>query len=79
MNANAKLIDTEGLIKELFPDPKMAPSRRTIDRARKQGQIPFVKLGGLIYFDPTAVREALLKLGAPKVRPEKETAVKAKA
>jgi len=53
------LVDTAGLLKTLWVDPATAPCGRSIDRLRRRGVIPFVKLGHLVYFNPAAVLEAL--------------------
>lgn len=53
------LVDTAGLIREVWKDPTTAPSARSIARARKDGKLPYVRLGGLVYFDPEAVKRAI--------------------
>ena len=53
------LVDTAGLIREVWQDPNTAPSARSIARARRDGKIPYIRLGGLIYFDPEAVKRAI--------------------
>lgn len=53
------LVDIEGLKTAVWGDPNVAPSSRTITRLRKKNQIPYVKVGGLIYFSPDEVLRAL--------------------
>jgi hypothetical protein len=55
----ATLVDTAGLITQLWPDRETAPSPMTIARLRKQGKIPYVRLNHLIYYDTDAVRRAI--------------------
>lgn len=52
--------DIKGTVPIVFPDEKSRPSLRTFDRWRKRGIVPSVKLGHMRYFNPSAVREALL-------------------
>ncbi|HOX56695.1 MAG TPA: hypothetical protein P5205_07560 [Candidatus Paceibacterota bacterium] len=62
------LVDTAGLIHDLWQDAETAPSERFITRLREEGKIPYVKLGHLIYFDPEAVRKVIMESfkGQPK-------------
>lgn len=53
------LVDTAGLISQLWPDQETAPSGRSIARLREQGKIPYVRLNHLIYYDADAVRRAI--------------------
>ena len=55
------LVDIHGLIKAIWTDPAIAPCTRTIDRMRERRQIPFIKLGHLIYYSPGAVVEAITR------------------
>ena len=54
-----KYVDINGLIAALWPDVKTAPCKRTIERMRKKNLIPFVRLGGLIYYVVEEVRRAI--------------------
>ena len=52
--------DNKGTVLILFPDNKSRPSLRTFDRWRRRGIIPSIKLGHMRYFNPAAVKAALL-------------------
>jgi len=52
------LVDAEGLLRAIFP-PECRPSRRWLDRQKKARRIPFIKLGGLVFYSPEKVRMAL--------------------
>ena len=53
-----RLIDAKGLLKILFAD-NCRPSLRWFRTRHKLGQIPSVRIGRLVFFDPDAVRAAL--------------------
>jgi hypothetical protein len=63
------LVDTAGMIREVWKDPATAPSKRSIARARKDGKLPYIRLGGLIYFDPEAVKRAITERMTVPQRP----------
>jgi hypothetical protein len=63
------LVDTAGMIREVWKDPDTAPSPRSIARARKEGKLPYIRLGGLIYFDPEAVKRAIAERMTVQQRP----------
>ena len=52
--------NNKGTVLSLFPDKKSRPSLRTFDRWRRHGIIPSIKLGHMRYFNPAAVKAALL-------------------
>jgi hypothetical protein len=52
------LTDAAGLLKSIWPE-SCRPSRRWLDRQKKAKRIPFVKLGGLVFYSPEKVRIAL--------------------
>ena len=54
----SKLTDASGLIKALF-DEDCAPSLRTVREWTHRRVVPFVKVGRLVFFSPTDVRQAL--------------------
>lgn len=54
-----RLVKGPALLAELWPDAKDRPSLRTLSRWQDAREIPFVKLGGLIFFDPDQVRETI--------------------
>ncbi len=53
-----QLVDAEGLLEILFEE-KSRPSLRWLREQQLRRAIPFVRLGRLIFFDPTLVRAAL--------------------
>jgi hypothetical protein len=53
------LVKARGLAISLCPDPDSRPSLRTIRRWQDMRLIPFLKIGGAVYFDPVQVRRAL--------------------
>jgi hypothetical protein len=53
-----KLVDARGLLEALF-DESSRPSLRWLRNAQAQRKIPFMRLGRLIRFDPSAVRAAI--------------------
>jgi hypothetical protein len=59
-NTPTNLIKRDACIALLFGEADR-PSRRTWEAWKARRMIPFVKLGGLCYYDPVAVREALAK------------------
>lgn len=55
-----QLVDAEKLLELLFPADCRPTMRWLRERTRKR-EIPFVKLGRLVFFNPALVREALAK------------------
>jgi hypothetical protein len=53
-----QLVDAAGLLAALFPE-SCRPSRRWLDRQKAARRIPFVKLGGLVFYNPVQVRATL--------------------
>ena len=56
-----KLVDANGLLTCLFPDPTSRPSLRWLRSQQKARTIPSVRLGRLVFFDPEQVNAALEK------------------
>lgn len=54
----AQLLDAAGLLKALFPETAR-PTIRWLRLRQKLREIPFVKIGHLVFFDPRKVRAAL--------------------
>jgi hypothetical protein len=52
------LTNAAGLLKAIFPE-SCRPSRRWLDRQKKAKRIPFIKLGGLVFYSPEKVWIAL--------------------
>lgn len=63
--ASDKLTDAEGLRMALW-DKKSRPGLRTIRRWTAKKAIPFIRIGGSIFFDPEQVRAAFRQCGQPK-------------
>jgi hypothetical protein len=53
-----KLIGDEALLEALF-DEGIRPTKWWLRDQRKARKIPFIKIGRVILYDPTAVRKAL--------------------
>ena len=49
------LVDAAGLLAALFPE-SCRPSRRWLDRQKAARRIPFIKVGGLVFYNPSQVR-----------------------
>jgi uncharacterized protein YbaR (Trm112 family) len=60
INSPVQLVDAEKLLEILFP-PECRPTLRWLRERQKKRDIPFVKLGRLIYFNPASVQDALAK------------------
>lgn len=60
-----RLVDARGLLQTMFADG-CRPSLRWLRTQQKRRAIPSVRLGRLVFFDPDAVRAALLKGKARK-------------
>ena len=55
-----QFVDAEELLKLLFP-PESRPTIRWLRERQKQRDIPFIKLGRLVFFIPSQVQEALVR------------------
>jgi hypothetical protein len=55
-----QLVDAEKLLEILFP-AECRPTLRWLRERQKKREIPYVKLGRLVYFDPARVQESLAK------------------
>jgi hypothetical protein len=53
-----QLVDAEKLLEILFP-ADCRPTLRWLRERQKKREIPYVKLGRLIYFNPASVQESL--------------------
>lgn len=63
-----KLVNAEGLLKEIFPDEDSRPCVRWLRRQQKARAIPYVKWGRLVMFDPDQVRNALAEKNTVNAR-----------
>jgi hypothetical protein len=52
------LVDGPRLLEILFPNPLCRPSMRWLKDQEKGREIPFIRLGRLIFYDPPMVRAA---------------------
>ena len=55
--ADGQLVDAVELLKILFPQ-KCRPTLRWLRDQQEQKRVPFRKIGRLVFFDPSEVREA---------------------
>ena len=60
MNLPIQLVDAEKLLEILFP-ADCRPTLRWLRERQKKKEIPYVKLGRLVYFNPVRVQESLAK------------------
>jgi hypothetical protein len=58
INSTVQLVDAEKLLEILFP-LECRPTLRWLRERQKKKEIPYVKLGRLVYFHPARVQEAL--------------------
>lgn len=56
----SQFVDAEELLKLLFP-PESRPTIRWLRERQKRRDIPFIKMGRLVFFIPSQVQEALVK------------------
>jgi hypothetical protein len=70
INPPVQLVDAEKLLEILFP-PDCRPTLRWLRERQKKREIPYVKLGRLVYFDPARVQESLAKQPTSKNKVEK--------
>jgi hypothetical protein len=59
-DTNVQLVDAEKLLEILFP-ADCRPTLRWLRERQKKQEIPFIKLGRLVFFNPAKVQEALAK------------------
>ncbi len=55
-----QLVGKETLLKELFPNESDRPTTRWLDTQCAKGQIPFIRLGRLIWFNVPTVRASIM-------------------
>jgi uncharacterized protein YbaR (Trm112 family) len=60
INSPTQLVDAEKLLEILFL-PDCRPTLRWLRERQKKREIPYVKLGRLVYFNPARVQESLAK------------------
>ncbi len=53
------LVDAERCIETVWPDPRSRPRLRWFLEQKRQGKIPFKKVGHFVYFDAAEVRRAI--------------------
>jgi hypothetical protein len=53
------LVDAQGCLEEIFPDPRSRPSVRWFKYLQYDGLIPYRKIGRRVFFDVGEVRKAL--------------------
>jgi hypothetical protein len=54
-----ELLDANGLLERLWPDPRSRPSLRWLREMQKRKTLPYVRIGRRIYFDPRQVAAAI--------------------
>jgi hypothetical protein len=69
-NASLQLVDGPKLLEILFP-ADCRPTLRWLRERQKKREIPYVKLGRLVYFDAARVQESLTKQPTAKEREKK--------
>jgi hypothetical protein len=60
INLPVQLVDAEKLLEILFPS-ECRPTLRWLRERQKKREIPYVKLGRLVYFNPAQVQDAFAK------------------
>jgi hypothetical protein len=60
INSTVQLVDAEKLLEILFP-AECRPTLRWLRERQKKKEIPYVKLGRLVYFNTLRVQESLAK------------------
>lgn len=56
-----ELVDAETCVQIVWPRPECRPSVRWFRQRQKNREIPFVKIGHLVFFNPAQVRAALFE------------------
>jgi hypothetical protein len=69
-NPPSQLVDAEKLLEILFPSD-CRPTLRWLRERQKKREIPYIKLGRLVYFNPASVQESLAKQPTAKNKVEK--------
>ena len=57
---STKLLNAEGLLAELFPEDAR-PTVRWLREQQRRRSIPYIKLGRLVFYNPDAVRKAIVE------------------
>lgn len=55
------LLTADELLKAIWPNQKSRPSLRTLREWQAQRIVPYVKIGGLVFFNPVKVRLVIQK------------------
>jgi hypothetical protein len=66
-NVPIQLVDGLKLLEILFPS-ECRPTLRWLRERQKKREIPYVKLGRLVYFNPARVQESLAKQPTGKTK-----------
>lgn len=64
-NQGNGLVGKQGLLEALFPNPKDRPCPKWLDRQMRLRNIPYIRMGKLIWFDPPAVKAAFVRQSIP--------------
>ena len=54
-----KLVGEAAMVQAIWPDKKTRPSHRTLINWRNSGMIPFVRMGGRVFYHVPDVRQAI--------------------
>ena len=65
INSTVQLVDAEKLLEILFP-ADCRPTLRWLRERQRKKEIPYVKLGRLVFFHPVRVQESLSKQSTAK-------------
>lgn len=55
------LVNIEELMEIIWPSPRSRPTLRWCREMQARRVIPYIKIGGLVFFDPKEVRRALAR------------------
>lgn len=66
--AHGGLVDAKGLLKAVWPDEASRPSKRWLDRMKKARRVPFMKIGGKVFYSPPQVMRSLESQAVRAVR-----------
>jgi hypothetical protein len=58
-SAEPQLVSGPTLLETVWPDASSRPALRTLHRWKKQGFLPFTKIGKLVFYDPVKVQRAI--------------------
>jgi hypothetical protein len=61
------LVNAQECLERIWVDSKSRPSLRWFKQRRKEGVVPYLRLGGRFYYDPVQVRQAFQKHGGVNV------------